>query len=119
MDVEAGVLLEAHGEVGQELSGRSPQLAPGPGHGDLRIGVHGFAGLGHRVIVVAGHGDGPAVTLRHDPLHHFLGLRTIAHVVAEEHEATGAMALRVLQAGLQRPSIGVDVSQDGDAHGTS
>lgn len=112
VDVEPSVVLEAHGEAGQELALRGAQLPPRPGHGDLCIRGHGLAGLRDGLIVVARHRDGTAGRHLHDSLQHVLGFRAVADIVSQEHEAVRALRVCMGQAGVQRTPVGVDVSHE-------
>ena len=119
MDIEAGAILETHGQAGEEFPGFRAQLPPRPGHGDLRIGDHGFASLGDGLVVVADHRDGPVAGFGHDPLHHLIGLRPIADVVTQEDQTIHAERSRVVKAGLERTPVGVDIGHESDAHARS
>ena len=118
MHVEAGVVLKAQRQAAQELAGLGPQLAPGPGHGGLRVGVHGLPRLCHGLIVVARHGDGAALGFLHDALHDFLGFGPVPHIIAQEDQTVGLLCLRVVKAGFQRAQIGVEICHQGNAHGS-
>ena len=117
VDIEAIVLLAGERQLGEEASLGRAELAAGPLDGDLRLDVELFAGVADRIVMVAAHGDGAVVDEVHDGRHSPFGVGAVADIVAEQHDACGALAARRGEAGLERLPVGVDVREQRYQHG--
>ena len=90
----------------------------GPVHRVLGGVVHVRRGIGHGVVVIAAQHDGSR-RLAPDEVNHGCRVRAVADQVAEEHQTLRAGLARMLEAGVQRLKISMDVRQQGENHDRS
>ena len=83
----------------------------------LRFHVHLLARIADRAVVVAEHGHGALVDQIHDGRHRPVGIGAIADIVAEQHDALGALVARLREASAERLPVGVNVREEGNQHG--
>ena len=106
MDVEAVLLVQRQGQGVEPrlVLGGKLRLGPAQGHGGA-VG-EALGAMGGGVIVVALHAGRAERPGAGD---HRGGVGAIAHQVAQQGKVIGAMRAGVLQAGVQRLAVGVDV----------
>ena len=114
------LMFDGHGEGRDKGALIFRKAAPLPGNGGLGHGIHA-AGFGRqdRFLMIAEQRFGHAA--RHEIAHlgqHPIGIGAIAQHVAKKDDAINALPAEIRKAGFQRLTIGMDIGQDGETHGT-
>jgi len=117
MDEQAALRLGGERQAGEEGLLHRGEAAARPGHGLRRQGGHaGGAGAGRRLVMVAEQGERAGRHIGHGEIDHRAGIGAIADEVAEQHEALGAPAAGMVEAGAEGLEIAMHIGQDGEAH---
>jgi hypothetical protein len=74
--------------------------------------VKGHATAHAGVVVSFNAGDVPGA----DDVDHLVGLRTVSHQITQTEDSVGGLGVEMLQDGLERGEIGVDVGDQSDFH---
>jgi hypothetical protein len=111
MDVQPFALLDRKGQGGEEGALLGVELASRPADRGTGADVHAGVAAEHGVVVVAANGEGAAFDFDSDRVENPGGVGAVADAIAKKNKALGAGGPGMLEAGLERFAVSVDVGQ--------
>mmetsp|Transcript_10601 Transcript_10601/g.43300 ORF Transcript_10601/g.43300 Transcript_10601/m.43300 type:complete len:229 (-) Transcript_10601:647-1333(-) len=114
----AGFAVGLQRQLGQKAQLGRVELGAGPVDNGACVGVHGRrAAGGDRLIMVAAHHHTPLRRQGHGLRHDIGRVGTVADEVAQQRKAGRALSARIGQHRLESMAVGMDVGDQGPAHG--